>query len=55
MMQAQYHWRAVSLYGPPPGLIPGAKRAEAHQSRLTPLALMIPAHCAISLTRNFLR
>ena len=55
MMQSQYHWQAVSLYRLPPGLIPGAKRAEVHQSRLTPLALMIAAHCAISLTRNVLR
>jgi hypothetical protein len=34
---------------------PGREHAEAHQSRLAPLALMIAAHCAISLTTNVLR
>ncbi len=55
MMQPQYHWQTVSRDRLPPRLVPTAKGAEAYQSRLTPLALMIPAHWAISLPRNFLR
>jgi len=55
MMQPQYQWQAVSRDRLPPGLVPAAKGAEAYQSRPTPLALMIPAHWAISLPRNFLR
>ena len=46
---------AAILIQPPADATILARSTGKHQSRLTPLALMISAHCAISATRNFLR